>query len=145
MVGCDKNYSVGPFYHVGDALGEVAEFFTISALPYGAVFWVLDEVTVLQELTGVCVKDDREYVMGKHWVAACSGVRGVLKLCKRCSMVSCVMDSTRLRMLYAGAEGGVDTLGCGAMVSRGVTLGGARIAGCGSVKDSSLLALESLS
>jgi len=60
-------------------------------------------------------------------------------------MASCVMDWTQLRMLYAGAEGGVDTLGCGAMVLIGVTLGGARNTGCGSVMDSSSLALESLS
>ena len=56
-----------------------------------------------------------------------------------------MMDWTGLRVLYAGAESGEDTLGCGAMVLIGVTLGGARDPGCGSVMDSSSLSLESLS
>ena len=60
-------------------------------------------------------------------------------------MVSCVMDWTRLRVLYARGGGAVDTLGSGAMVWIGVTLGGV----CNTLGwvaiDSSLLLLESLS
>ena len=38
-------------------------------------------------------------------------------------MVSCVMDWTRMRVLYAGGEWVVDTLGSGVMVRIVVTLG----------------------
>ena len=55
LVGCDEDYSVGSLYCTKDAMGEVAEFFTISGLPYSAVFWVFNEVIILQELTSVCV------------------------------------------------------------------------------------------
>ena len=65
MVGWDENNCVGSLYSAGGAMGEMAEFFAIGIFPYGAVFRVLDEVMVLQEITGVCVKDGRECVMGE--------------------------------------------------------------------------------
>ena len=85
---------------------------------------------------------------GKHRVAVCCGVSGVWVLCSRCRMVSCVTECTRLRVLYAGELGDVDTLGSGGMVCLGVTLGGCggdRGTGYGVVTVSSLLSLESLS
>lgn len=85
---------------------------------------------------------------GNCLVAARRGVSGVLVLWSRCRMVSCVIVCARLRVLYAGEDGGADTLGSGVLVCCGGTLGGCRGSrgtGCGMVIDSSSLSLESLS
>ena len=63
-------------------------------------------------------------------------------------MVSCVTECTRLRVLYAGEVGDVDTLESGGVVCFGVTLGGCggdRGTSCGVVTVSSSLSLKSLS
>ena len=60
-------------------------------------------------------------------------------------MVSCVIDRTRLRVLYAGGEGVVDTLGSGVMVWIGVALGGVCNTIGWAAMESSSLVLESLS
>ena len=80
--------------------------------------------------------------------AARRGVSGVLVLWSRCRMVSCVIVCARLRVLYAGEVGGVDTLESGGVVCFGGTLGGCggdHGTGCGMVTVSSSLSLESLS
>jgi hypothetical protein len=60
-------------------------------------------------------------------------------------MVSCVMDWTRLHVLYVGGDGAVDTLGSGTMVWIGVTLGGVCSTLGWAAIDSLLLLLESMS
>ena len=63
-------------------------------------------------------------------------------------MVSCVTECMRLRVLYAGEVGGVDTLGNGGMVCFGGTLGGCGGdcgTDCGVVTVSLSLSLELLS
>ena len=60
-------------------------------------------------------------------------------------MVSCVMDWTRLRVLYAGGEGAVETLESGVMVQIGVTLGGVCNTLGWAAMESSSLVLELLS
>ena len=60
-------------------------------------------------------------------------------------MVSCVMDWTQLRVLYAGSEGAVDTLGSGVVVRINVTLGGVCTTLGWAAMESSSLVLESLS
>ncbi len=48
MVRCNENYGVGALYTFGDALSEVAEFFSIGVFLDGAVLRVFNEVSILQ-------------------------------------------------------------------------------------------------